>query len=78
MHCPHRQISIFAPANKNRVWPAREALFFYAGRIHPSLEHATFLTYYEGAASRHVRAEVYIYEYLSLSLSLYIYMYMYI
>ena len=33
----------------------RHTLFFYAGRIQPSLEHAKFLTYYEGSGTPNVR-----------------------
>ncbi|KAL1527280.1 hypothetical protein AB1Y20_015955 [Prymnesium parvum] len=35
--------------------PRREHLFFFAGRIHPDLRHATYLPYYEGPHSPHVR-----------------------
>ena len=37
---------------------ARDTLFFYAGRIHPNLHHARYLTYYEGPHTPFVRAQV--------------------
>jgi len=54
-----RQISLWSPVRGARAAPPRrDTLFFYAGRIHPSMRHATYLTYYEGPATRHVRADV--------------------
>ena len=54
-----RQISLWSPVRAARAAPPRrDTLFFYAGRIHPSMRHATYLTYYEGPETRHVRADV--------------------
>ena len=54
-----RRISLWSPVRAARATPPRrDTLFFYAGRIHPSMRHATYLTYYEGPGTRHVRADV--------------------
>ena len=54
-----RQVSLWSPTRAARAAPPRrDTLFFYAGRIHPSMRHATYLTYYEGPETRHVRADV--------------------
>ena len=54
-----RTLSIWSPARPAGLSTRpRDTLFFYAGRIHPSMRHATYLPYYEGPETRHVRAEV--------------------
>ena len=47
-----------APREAVDAGAGRDTLFFFAGRMHPSMRHATYLTYYEGPETRHVRADL--------------------
>lgn len=59
-----RNWSVWSPTRGSRSTgdadrsAGREHLFFFGGRIHPSLEHARFLSYYDGPGSPHVRADI--------------------